>query len=136
MRGGVRTRRREEQAVTFDFAPMVDVVLLLVIFFMLTSNLAARQNALPLDLPRASSSVRDTPQIPTVSVTRNGKVYLEGQAIPLDQLEAKLRPLAARSGGLVALRADKSGNYGAVVNVMDIIKRAGGERLALGTRRE
>ena len=38
MRRGIGPRRREEQAVSFDFAPMVDVVLLLVIFFMLTSK--------------------------------------------------------------------------------------------------
>lgn len=129
-------RSRGEDIVTFEFAPMVDVVLLLVIFFMLTSNFAARQKALPLDLPRASSAVTDSAQIPTVSVDRAGKLYLEGNPITLAKLEATLRPLAAKSGGVVALRADERGNYGTVVNVIDAIKRAGGERLALGTRRE
>lgn len=123
------------ETVTFDFAPMVDVVLLLLIFFMLTSNLAARQNALPLDLPRASSTLRDTPDIPTVNVDRSGKVYLEGKVVTLRTLETQLRPLAAKSGGVVALRADRRGNYGTVVSVIDVIKRSGGERLALGTER-
>jgi len=130
----MRRRFREEQAITFDFAPMVDVVLLLLIFFLLTSNLAARQNALPLDLPRASTTVQETPNLPLVSVTTAGKVYLNGKETTLTKLSGQLKPLIATSGGLVGLRADERGTYGAVVKVMDIIKKAGGERLALGTR--
>lgn len=130
----MRRRFREETPISFDFAPMVDVVLLLLIFFLLTSNLAARQNALPLDLPRASTTVQETPNLPLVSVTRAGKVYLNGKATTLAALGGQLKPLIKTSGGLVGLRADRSGNYGAVVGVMDIIKKAGGERLALGTR--
>ena len=130
----MRRRSREDTAVTFDFAPMVDVVLLLLIFFLLTSNLAAKQNSLPLDLPRASSTVQETPDLPLVSVTTAGKVFLNGKATTLTKLGAQLKPLIVSSGGLVGLRADERGTYGAVVQVMDIIKKAGGERLALGTR--
>jgi biopolymer transport protein ExbD len=130
----MRRRFREEQTITFDFAPMVDVVLLLLIFFLLTSNLAAKQNALPLDLPRASTAVQETPNLPLVSVTTDGQVFLNGAATTLAKLGDQLKPLIATSGGLVGLRADERGSYGAVVQVMDIIKKAGGERLALGTR--
>ncbi|WP_407570537.1 ExbD/TolR family protein [Deinococcus altitudinis] len=130
----MRRRFREETPITFDFAPMVDVVLLLLIFFLLTSNLAARQNALPLDLPRASTTVQETPNLPLVSVTTAGKIYLNGKETTLTRLGGLLKPLIATSGGLVGLRADERGTYGAVVQVMDIIKKSGGERLALGTR--
>nr|WP_274704957.1 biopolymer transporter ExbD [Deinococcus geothermalis] len=126
--------REGGDGVTFDFAPMVDVVLLLLIFFFLTSNLGARQNALPLDLPRASTTVQETPALPMVSVDRAGKLYLNGKETTLGKLGGQLRPLLKTSGGVVGLRADERGNYGTVVRVMDEIKRAGGERLALGTR--
>ncbi|GGR53268.1 biopolymer transporter ExbD [Deinococcus seoulensis] len=129
-----RRFREDADTVTFDFAPMVDIVLLLLIFFFLTSNLGARQNALPLDLPRASSTVQETPDLPIVSVTRTGKVFLNGQETTLTRLGGRLEPLARASGGLVGLRADERGNYGTVVRVMDEIKKAGGSRLALGTQ--
>lgn len=119
--------------MTFDFAPMVDVVLLLVIFFILTSNLVARERSLPLDLPRASQTVQQSPQLPIVSVNSAGKIFLNGTAVTLGQLETQLKSRLAASDGVVALRADKRGNYGTVVQVMDAIKRAGGTRLALGT---
>lgn len=131
----MRRRLREGgDTVTFDFAPMVDIVLLLLIFFFLTSSLGARQNALPLDLPRASTTVQETPALPIVSVDRGGKVYLNGNETTLTRLGGRLKPLLAASGGVVGLRADERGNYGTVVRVMDEIKKAGGERLALGTR--
>ncbi|WP_034385297.1 biopolymer transporter ExbD [Deinococcus sp. YIM 77859] len=130
----MRRRFREGEGVTFDFAPMVDIVLLLLIFFFLTSSLGARQNALPLDLPRASTTVQETPALPIVSVDRSGKVFLNGQETSLTNLGGQLKPLLKTSGGVVGLRADERGSYGTVVRVMDEIKRAGGERLALGTR--
>ncbi|GGK38328.1 biopolymer transporter ExbD [Deinococcus malanensis] len=132
----MRRRFREgADEVTFDFAPMVDIVLLLLIFFFLTSSLGARNNALPLDLPRASTTVQETPALPIVSVDRAGKVFLDGKPTTLTRLGGQLKPLLAASDGMVGLRADERGNYGAVVRVMDEIKKAGGERLALGTRK-
>ncbi|WP_339095100.1 ExbD/TolR family protein [Deinococcus sp. VB343] len=129
-----RRLRDSEQEVTFDFAPMVDIVLLLLIFFFLTSNLGARQNVMPLDLPRASSTVQATPDIPIVTVDQKGKLFLNGYETNLEQLKTKLTTMVKSSGGLVGVRADERGNYGTVVRVMDVIKQAGGERLALGTR--
>ncbi|ADY25742.1 Biopolymer transport protein ExbD/TolR [Deinococcus proteolyticus MRP] len=130
-----RRRLREDTPVTFDFAPMVDVVMLLLIFFFLTSSLqdGAAKQALPLDLPRASMTVQETPDLPVVSVDAAGKIYLAGEPITLEGLAQQLPPLVQASGGLVGLRADQSGNYGTVVKVMDTIKAAGGERLALST---
>lgn len=132
---GLRRRVRDDaEAIHFDFAPMVDIVLLLLIFFFLTSSLGSRQNALPLDLPRASTTVKETPALPIVSVDRSGKVFLNGKETTLTRLKAQLKPLIASANGVVGLRADERGNYGTVVKVMDVIKQAGGERLALGTR--
>ncbi|MDV6373762.1 ExbD/TolR family protein [Deinococcus arenicola] len=134
-RASSRRRMRDSGGgVTFDFAPMVDVVLLLLIFFFLTSSLGARQNALPLDLPRASTTVQETPELPVVSVDQAGKLFLNGTETTLTKLGGQLKPLLSGSGGVVGLRADERGNYGTVVRVMDVIKAAGGERLALGTR--
>lgn len=129
-----RRVRDDAEAIHFDFAPMVDIVLLLLIFFFLTSSLGVRQNALPLDLPRASTTVKETPALPIVSVDRSGKVFLNGKETTLTNLKDQLKPLLVTSNGVVGLRADERGNYGAVVKVMDVIKASGGERLALGTR--
>ncbi|MFC3831570.1 MULTISPECIES: ExbD/TolR family protein [Deinococcus] len=130
----MRARARGGDTVTFDFAPMVDVVLLLLIFFFLTSSLAPRDRAVPLTLPGASTSVQQTTSLPVVSVDSAGKVFLNGQSTTLDALAGQLRPLLGASDGVVGLKADEQGQYGAVVGVMDEIRKAGGQKLALGTR--
>lgn len=129
-----RSRFRGEDSVYFDFAPMVDVVLLLLIFFLLTTSFSAAERAVPLDLPGANTAVQGSPDLPVVSVDAEGGIFLAGEAVPLENLEATLRPLLENSGGLVGLRADEAGSYGDVVAVIDTIKAAGGQRLALGTR--
>lgn len=130
-----RSRLRENAPITFDFAPMVDIVLLLLIFFFLTSSLQRGEmsagQALPLDLPHASMTVQETPDLPVVSVDAGGKVFLNGEATTLEALTQALPPLVQASGGVVGLRADGRGDYSTVVRVMDTIKAAGGERLAL-----
>lgn len=129
----MRRRRREADPVTFDFAPMVDIVLLLVIFFMLTSQLMSQDRTVPLDLPTASSSVQDSTRIPTISVQRNGEIFLEGKKVTLQQLQAQVKTAVKGSGGVVALRADEQSNYGVVVSVMDAIRQVGTVKIALAT---
>ena len=128
-----RSRRREAEHVTFDFAPMVDIVLLLVIFFMLTSQLMSQDRTVPLDLPTASSSVKDASRIPTISIQQNGAIFLEGKQVSLQQLQEKVKAAVKNSGGIVALRADEKSNYGVVVSVMDAIRKVGTVKIALAT---
>lgn len=132
----MRRRRREADPVTFDFAPMVDVVLLLVIFFMLTSQLMSQDRTVPLDLPTASSSVQDSTRIPTISVQRNGEIFLEGKKVTLQQLQEQVKTAVKGSGGVVALRADEQSNYGVVVSVMDAIRQVGTVKIALATEEQ
>ena len=124
------------QQVTFDFAPMVDIVLLLVIFFMLTSQLMNQDRTVPLDLPTASTSVEDSSRIPTISIRKDGAIFLEGQPTTLTQLQAKIKTAVKASGGIVALRADEKSNYGVVVQVMDAIRSSGTVKIALATEEQ
>lgn len=130
----MRRRAREVETVTFDFAPMVDIVLLLVIFFMLTSSIVSQQRALPLDLPTAKSSVSNTLDLPMVTIDAQGNILLNNSPVDLQQLASQIKPLVQKSEGVVALHASKQSNYGLVVQVMDVVKRAGGLRLALATQ--
>ncbi|RYM38377.1 biopolymer transporter ExbD, partial [Meiothermus sp. PNK-Is4] len=73
--------RRTLEPVEFNFAPMVDVVLILVIFFMLAANLNRPDRAFAVDLPQASTA-QAIPQAPLViALSRNGQVALNGQVV-------------------------------------------------------
>lgn len=127
--------RRESEADSgrFDFAPMVDVVLVLVIFFMLASNLIGVERKLRVQLPQAKSATSSQSPLITVTLSKTGEISVEGAAVTLSNLSGTLKDRLENTGGKVLLRADRAAPYGNVVKVMDTIKQAGGNQIALAT---
>ncbi len=123
----------EADSGRFDFAPMVDVVLVLVIFFMLASNLIGIERKLKVQLPQAQSATVSPTPLVTVTLSKTGEISLDGTLLAQDQLGNALQDRLKTSGGKVLLRADRAAPYGNVVKVMDTIKQAGGSQIALAT---
>ncbi len=123
-------RRRREPSI--NLAPLVDIVFLLVIFFMVSSTFITPETGLPIDLPRAMSGEAQPEGAPTVVVKADGQVFWLGEAVDDVGLLAALRAaLAEDPVGTVILRADRKAAHGRVVQVMDIIRRAGAKRVAV-----
>ncbi len=127
-------RRRAVAAPGLDLTPMVDVVFLLIIFFMVSTTFITLETGLPVDLPQAQSAQAQPSDLPTVTVTRDERVFLAGAEVPIAEL-AVLVQASLEATGLttVVLRADESVPHGFVVEVMDLIKRAGAQRIAIAT---
>jgi biopolymer transport protein ExbD len=115
---------------------MVDIVLLLLIFFMTTTSFLKSERGLAVDLPSASQA-NSTKPAPEVILTSNGKIRF-GQRSNLTslQLEQALKAAFAGAPSGVSLRADRDAKHGRVVEVMDAIKRAGATRLSVAVREQ
>lgn len=117
-----------------DLAPMVDVVFTLVIFFMVSTTFLTIETGLPVDLPQAQSNVAQASDLPTVSITGAGRIYFAGAEVTEATLVSVLEPvLEARTDKTVVMRADQTIAYGLPVRVMDLIRQAGAERVAIAT---
>jgi biopolymer transport protein TolR len=113
-----------------NVTPFVDVVLVLLVIFMLTAPFI--QGAVDVDLPRAEAKEVDLKEGLIVSVSKDKRVYLDKEIVPLPDLEYKLSIFKdAFPGRPVFLRADKEVPYGFVVNVISILKKVGIENLGL-----
>jgi biopolymer transport protein ExbD len=113
---------------------MVDVVFTLVIFFMVSTTFISLESGLPVDLPQAQSNEAQTSDLPTVTITGAGRIYLAGAEVTEATLVEALRPLLeTRESKTVVMRADQSIEYGLPVRVMDLIKQAGADRVAIAT---
>ena len=116
-----------------NVTPLVDVMLVLLVIFMVTAPIL--QQGVSVDLPQAKAgalSGKDEQLV--VSVTKTGQLYLNDATMSPDQLEGKLRTIAAqRPDGQVFVRADQSVAYGQVVRVMAAIKSAGIRRVGMVT---
>jgi biopolymer transport protein ExbD len=115
-----------------DLTPMVDVVFLLIIFFMVSTTFITLETGLPVDLPTAPSASAQPSDLPTVTVTRDERVFLAGAELGLDELAVAVQQAIEATGlTTVVLRADEAVRHGFVVEVMDLIKRAGAQRIAI-----
>ena len=125
---GLRSRRSGAMLGEINVTPLVDVVLVLLLVFMVTAPMMSR--GIDVSLP-----VANQPQIPqqdriTVSVNAEGRVYVADQPVNMLLLEDKIRALTGgRADTVVYLRADEGLRYGQVIKVVDVIKRAGVDRI-------
>jgi biopolymer transport protein ExbD len=112
---------------------LIDVVLLLLVFLMLTTNFVL-QSGIEVKLPRAKPEVVESTTELTVTITRKGRVYLDQQPIKLKELAGALKKRLGPPGDtLLVIRADKQVQHGKVVHIMDLAKGVGIERLAIAT---
>jgi biopolymer transport protein TolR len=121
---GGSTRRRGIIA-EINVTPLVDIMLVLLIIFMLTAHLIAKQ-AIEVELPRASQSTTLTPTTLAVTLTHDGSLYLNDKRVTPDQLRAEVRAAVAKDPKTQAIIAgDKAVTHGRVVWVLDTIKSVG-----------
>ncbi|HXN07618.1 MAG TPA: biopolymer transporter ExbD [Nitrospiria bacterium] len=115
-----------------NVVPLVDVVLVLLIIFMVTAPLLYR--GLDLKLPRSTVNNINPEEGKVISVGKDRQIYLDSRAVTPRQLEAQLSQFKRQKHDLVLyLRADKDVPYGIVVQVLDIVKKLGIERLGMVT---
>jgi biopolymer transport protein TolR len=116
-----------------NVVPLVDVVLVLLIIFMITAPLMLR--GIDIDLPKSSVNTIKPEERVVVTVARDRAVYLDKERVARVLLDDKLSKLArAKPDVTLYLRADRDVPYGAVVEVMDAVKRAGIDRLGMVTQ--
>jgi biopolymer transport protein TolR len=122
-----------------NVTPFVDVMLVLLIVFMVSAPLLTV--GVPIELPQSQAKALNQDNEPlTVSVTVDGKVYLQDKEITLDDMVPKLKAiLDARHGTVndqLYVRGDKKVDYGTMMRVMGRLSAAGYHRVALVTEVE
>ncbi|MXW22367.1 MAG: protein TolR [Candidatus Dadabacteria bacterium] len=136
--GKFNTGSRRSVLSEINVTPFVDVMLVLLVIFMVTTPILYQ--GIKVSLPQTVSSkipVKNQKRI-TVTLTGSGNIFLEDKSYPLSQIGAALSKLMEAEGtapdsGRVFLRADKSVKYGFVVKVIDEIKKTGVQKLSLVT---
>ena len=131
-------KRAEGKKVNSDInvTPMVDVMLVLLIIFMVITPMLQKGAAVEMAKTNNPETMTDADKEDAVliAVTRDGKVWLGNDQLPIDQLTGKVKDkIEKRSDKRVFVRADAHAKYGMVVDVVDNVRSAGVSDLGLLT---
>jgi len=134
---GFRIERSDTRGVgatlaEINIVPFVDVVLVLLLIFMLTAPMMYR--GIDVNLPKAAAKPTAVEERMILTVTKDRTLYLNDKPIALTTLEPQLREaFKSRTDKTLYLKADAGLAYGAVIETMDRVRRAGIERLGMVT---
>ena len=127
-------RHIELEKGQLDIAPLIDVVFLLLIFFMLTSSFISPRG-IRVNLPSAVSSKLLPQEDFVISITEKGVVMIGGKKTSLKKLTAKVK-VAAETDSRISIKADKKTSLGKVVEIWDLCRDAGITNLNIATERK
>jgi biopolymer transport protein TolR len=127
------TRSQNSSISQINVVPLVDVMLVLLVIFMVTAPIL--QQGVSVELPQAKAgALSGEEEQLVITVDRKGGVFLNDNAIAMDQLQPKLEAVTRlRPDKQVFLRADRQVPYGEVVRVMAAIKAANVQSLGMIT---
>jgi biopolymer transport protein ExbD len=117
--------RRRGIIAEINVTPLVDIMLVLLIIFMLTAHLIAKQ-AIEVELPRASNATTLKPTTIAVTLTSDGSLYLNDKPVTAAALRDQVAAAVAKDlKTQVVISGDKSVSHGRVVWVLDLVKSLG-----------
>lgn len=134
----MRFVRRSKKITELNMTPMIDMVFLLLIFFMVATTME-KTPGIRIDLPGAKSAQAQPEKELVVYVDRNGRFYFGDEGIPVSRKKLYIllkKEAAKRASKMLIIKADEGVKHGKVVEVMDIANMAGIRRLAIATRLE
>lgn len=119
-----------------DIAPLIDIVFMLLLFFMLTSSFVT-DNGIELNLPQAETGkIQEESEPVVIYIDQDQRIFLDKETFELEQLEKSLaKKLKNSQLKKVVLKSDEAVPMGFVVKVMDIARQAKGENLIISTKK-
>jgi biopolymer transport protein ExbD len=131
--GGTSGGDGDDDLITsINVTPLVDIVLVLLIILMVTASYIVSKS-IPMDLPNANSGEAGSPprQL-TISIDRQGQLYLEAEATTWEGLEQAARRFArSESEPRAVIAADRNVSHGEFIRVVDVLRTAGITRYAI-----
>jgi biopolymer transport protein ExbD len=125
-------RKNRTEHLVPELTPLIDVVFLLLIFFMVSSVFKKEELALLLNLPKSEAGKSENVQKKFITIElASGSIAFEGSKLTIDELKAKVKDLEKKT--LVNLRVDGEVKYNRLVDILDLLQKNKLENLSLIT---
>jgi biopolymer transport protein ExbD len=129
---------RKRRAPSIIIVSLVDILTILLIFFVVSTTFKRDQPQVQISLPESKTATTAPAELEhaILTVSENDEIKLDGQTIAVEDLESAVRNLSETRRTSLALQADKKASFGIIVKVMDSLKLAGVKNLPAFTRGE
>jgi len=127
---------RKRRAPSIIIVSLVDILTILLIFFVVSTTFKKDQPEVQINLPDSKTAVNAAAELEhaVVSVNENDEVRLDGNMVSPEELEILVKNLSPTRKSSLALQADKKASFGTIIKVMDALKLAGVKNLPAFTR--
>ena len=124
----------EDKNIQINILPMIDIIFVILSFFIVSSLYLVKLETIPVNLPNAESSNQEKDPVIVVTLNMENKVFINEEIIDLIFLENELRSRVTNSKNKkVVLRADKNINYGKVISILDVMRKIENLKIGLST---
>ena len=127
---------RKRRAPSIIIVSLVDILTILLIFFVVSTTFKKEQPQVQINLPESKTATNAPAELEhaIVTVDQNDEIKLDGKTVAVEELESAVKNLSDTRRGTLALQADKKASFGTIVKVMDALKLAGVKNLPAFTR--
>lgn len=129
---------RKKRAPSIIIVSLVDVLVILLIFFVVSTTFRTVQPEVQINLPESKTATNAPSELDHAMVTidQDDGIKLDGKTLEVEALEGAVRDLSPTRKSSIALQADKKASFGTIIKVMDALKLAGVKNLPAFTQQE
>ncbi|MAU69857.1 MAG: biopolymer transporter ExbD [Gammaproteobacteria bacterium] len=131
-----RRNRRKPEEQGLDLTPMMDIVFIMLIFFIVTTSFV-KETGVDINRPNAETAERDEKGNILVAITQNNEIWIDKRRIDLKAVRANIERLKIEyPEGSVIIQADKEARSGLLVETMDQIRLAGVQNISIAAKND
>jgi biopolymer transport protein ExbD len=132
----IRRRRNKREESTLDLTPMLDIVFIMLIFFIVTTSFI-KESGIEVNRPNAETAERDQKGNILVAISENNEIFIDRRKVDLRAIRPNIIRLKAENPeGSVIIQADKASQTGLLVEAMDQIRLAGVQEISIAAEND
>lgn len=130
-----KNRNQEQDNAEIDMTPMLDIVFIMLIFFIVTTSFV-KEAGIDVNRPKAEQATQKQSANIFIAVSANGEIWMDKRMVDVERVAANIeKMLAEQPTDMVVIQADKEARHGLVVKVMDQIKSAGIDKISIAAEK-
>ncbi len=130
-------KEKKETEYSINILPMIDIIFAILSFFIISSLYLTKIDSIKVNLPKATTAVREKNKPIIITVDDNKKIYFQSREINLNNIPSIIRTNSEKiQDPIVILRADNSINHGFIVNLLDELRKIQNLKVGISTEKQ